>query len=131
MSDTDPPSVADQAFARRAAATFAASTARLDARRLSRLRVARETALAELRDRPFRVPGLLLPAGALATVAALALAVALVGRMHTGVDAAPVEDVEILAARDGFELYSEDPEFYEWASNLEASGSASDATNFG
>jgi hypothetical protein len=127
MSETEEPNAVEREFAARTSVAFAASTARLDARRLSKLNEARQLALAELGGQRFRVPGLWLPAGALATVAMLAIAVSLVGRVPPGVEATPVEDVEIMASRDGFDLYAEDPEFYEWASTPEAAGNGPDA----
>jgi hypothetical protein len=97
------------------------SAEHLDGHTRSRLTQARHAALAELsQGRAFRMPGLWLPAGALAGAAALALAVWLgqpgaPGTPALAAENGAVEDLAILASTDGPELYADDPEFYEWA----------------
>jgi hypothetical protein len=123
----------DQEFARRARAVFAASAQRLDAGRLARLAEARRAALAEHGERRFRVPGIWLPAGALAAAAVLAIAVFLTNPVHTALvaDASPVEDAELLTSNDALDMYAEDPEFYEWAGSDEAKSAAPDLPGAG
>jgi len=96
----------------------------------SRLTAARHAALAEharaAGTRRFRVPGMWLPGGALAAAAVLALAV-FIARPVSGpgnmvAEASPVEDAEMLAAKDEPELYADDPDFYEWAGSVQAAG---------
>ena len=120
MSDTTK-SDGDREFETQAQAAFAASVARLDGTRRSRLNQARQLAVAEARRPGFRIPGLWLPAGAFATVAALGVAVFLVApiSMHHGAVPAAVEDVDLLSANEGLDLYAEDPEFFEWAASSE------------
>lgn len=113
------------AFERRASELLVDSADHLDGRVRSRLTQARHAALAELeqrRSRTFRVPGFLLPAGAVAAATVLALAVWLRSPAPDAVTVAgavqelsAVEDIAILAAADEPELYAEDADFYEWA----------------
>ena len=115
----DPADGTGTALERRSRELLRASVERLDAHARSRLAQARHAALAAgQRPRPFRVPGLWLPAGALAAAAVLALAV-WVGQPGPEraalAEAAAVEDADILASGDGPELYAEEAEFYEWA----------------
>jgi len=124
----------DQEFERRSRAVFAASVQRLDAERSGRLAAARRRALEASHERPFRVPGLWLPAGALASAAALALAVYIANpslRPAALAEVAPVEDMELLATNDGIDLYAEDPEFYEWASSVDASNGTPNSPGVG
>jgi hypothetical protein len=93
-----------------------------DQQTLLRLAEARRAALelraASAHDRPFRVPGVWLPAGVFACAALLALAVWIYRPVPpTGPTAvaAAVEDVELLASGDEAEIYTEDAVFYEWA----------------
>ena len=110
------------AFERRSRELLRASAERLDGHARSRLTQARHAALDALAagagSRPFRVPGLWLPAGALAAAAVLAVAVWIgqPGPERAALaDAGAVEDAEILTSGDGPELYAEEAEFYEWA----------------
>ena len=120
--DEDPRHGATTAFERRAAALLRASAEALDGHTRSRLTQARHAALDALATgsapRPFRVPGMWLPAGALAAAAVLAVAV-LIGQpgpeRATLADTGAVEDAEILASGEGPELYADEAEFYEWA----------------
>jgi hypothetical protein len=113
----------DTAFERRSRELLLGSADALEGHIRSRLTAARHAALAELEKRAgeprFRVPGAWLPAGALAAVAAVALAVWIArpvgGPAAVVADATPVEDAELLASNDGPELYADDPDFYEWA----------------
>jgi anti-sigma factor RsiW len=109
----------DEAFGLRAAAVFEASVDGLDAATRSRLNRARQRALESAARPALRWTRLLLPAGAMATVAVVGLAVFLAVPLagHHGPDAAAVEDAEILTASEGIDLYAEDPEFFEWAGN--------------
>jgi|GEM_PF-710925 len=118
----DPADRTETALERRSRELLRASVERLDAHARSRLTQARDAALAELaageRPRPFRVPGLWLPAGALAAAAVLAVAVWIgqAGPEHVALaEAGAVEDADILASGEGPELYAEEAEFYEWA----------------
>ena len=126
----EPNESADRAFEARAQAAFRASVARLDGGRRSRLNQARQLALAEVARPGLRLPRLWLPAGAFATVAALGFAVFLVTpvSLHRhAADTAAVEDVDVLSANDGIDLYAEDPEFIEWAGSGEATASPAPA----
>lgn len=112
----------DRAFEAKARAAFEASVLRLDGASRSKLNQARQRAL-EAAARPrMRLPKLLMPAGALATAAALGLAVVMMLPVaaHRGPDAAALEDTDILTASEGIDLYSEDPEFFEWAASTQA-----------
>ena len=110
---------AEVAFERRSRALLRASAERLDGHTRSRLTQARHAALATgAGARPFRVPGLWLPAGALAAAAVLAVAVWIgqPGLERAALaEASAVEDADILTSGDGPELYAEEAEFYEWA----------------
>ena len=108
---------ADQAFQAKATAVFESSVSGLDGATRSRLNQARQRALESAARPGLRWPRLWLPAGAMATVAALGLAVFLAVPLagHRGPDAGAVEDAEILTASEGLDLYAEDPEFFEWA----------------
>jgi hypothetical protein len=117
-------------FEARARAALAARVDSVDGQTRSRLNQARQAALAELaaqrQTRAFRVPGLWLPGGVLATAAVLALAV-WVARPNSGpattfAEATPLEDAEILSSSDGPELYAEDADFYDWADGDAAGG---------
>jgi hypothetical protein len=108
---------------RRARELFDERVASLDPRIAMRLGAARRVALSELEARaarPFRIPGVWLPAGVLAASAVLAVAVWIARPSPTALvatDASALEEVEVLAAADEPELYNEDPDFYEWAAN--------------
>jgi hypothetical protein len=100
---------------------LSASAEAVSGRVRSRLTQARHAALAELAagERPFRVPGRWLPAGALAAAAVLAIAV-WIARPVAGpglqlADAMAAEDAEMLASTEGPDLYADDADFYEWA----------------
>lgn len=116
----------DGDFERRTRERLLDSAEHLDGHTRSRLTQARHVALAELpQGRAFRMPGLWLPAGALAGAAALALAVWLgqpgaPGAPALAAEAGGVEDLAILASTDGPEFYADDPEFYEWAGSAAA-----------
>lgn len=132
LSDSDP--IASE-LERRSRELLLASTAAVDARVQSRLTQARHAALAELGarggSRLFRIPGAWLPAGAVSAAAVLALVVWLAqpdaGSTTTGLEASPVEDVEILASNDGLDLVADDADFYEWAGTDVAAGAAGNA----
>jgi hypothetical protein len=120
--DDNPADGAATAFERRSRELLRASAERLDAHARSRLTQARYAALAALAagegSPRFRVPGLWLPAGALAAAAVLAVAVWIgqPGPERAALaEAGAVEDADILASGDGPELYAEEAEFYEWA----------------
>lgn len=106
---------------RRARELFDASVEGLDAATRSRLNRARHAALAEAeqaRRDPWRG---WLPAAAAASVALLAVVLWQFqgGSMErvagpTGADVPPADVVELLANGEGFDVASEDPEFYTW-----------------
>ena len=128
------PQSADQEFEARASAAFGASVERLDGARRSRLNQARQLALAEARRPAFRLPGLWIPAGAVATVAALGVVAFLVTpfALHrTPAPPAAVEEVDLLSANEGIDLYAEDPEFFEWAGNGQATAPAAQVPDRG
>ena len=115
------------ALERRSRQLLDASADSLDGYTRSRLNRARQAALDEFRaqrdTRRFRVPGAWLPVGVLAAAAVLTVAVWV--QQPTGVLVAelnPVEDAELLASREGPELYAEDADFYEWAGSVAADG---------
>jgi len=119
------------AFERRVQERLRDSADTLDGRVRSRLTVARHAALAELEKRAgeprFRVPGAWLPAGVLTAAAVLAIAVWIArpgSDTATAIaDVTPLgEDVEILASKDGPDLYADDPDFYEWAGADQSGG---------
>ncbi len=100
---------------------LAESVARLDGRTLSRLTQARHAALAQL-ERPQRLwwPGFV-PAGAAATVAALAIGLFVMrpdtGGLPLANQGLEALDAELLADVEALELAEadDDLEFYEWA----------------
>jgi hypothetical protein len=105
---------------RRARRLFDASVEGLDGETRSRLNRARQVALEEIvhrRSSPWRN---WLPAAAAASIALLAVALwrmpaedtGPVASSSSGVPAAEV--VEMLATGEGFDVASEDPEFYVW-----------------
>ncbi len=127
------PQSADRDFEARASKAFDASVARLDGAGRSRLNQARQLAVAEARRPAFRLPGLWIPAGALATVAALGVVAFLVTPFtpHRAAVPAAVEEVDLLSANEGIDLYAEDPEFFEWAGNGETAAPAAQAPDRG
>lgn len=112
-------------FERRSRAAFDASVAALDGATCSRLTRARHAALGQLRRRSVPVRGWL-PAGALAAAAVVAVT------LWTGREAAPgpgamaalatLDDLELLAAGEDFEMLGEDAAFYAWAADVLADG---------
>jgi len=120
----------DAALARRARAAFAQEAEALDPATTRRLRTARHAALAALEAPARRAHPSWLPVGAAATVAALAVGVALMVRgpaaapravaatmpgSIVALAAEPVTEVELLLGDEELALYAEDPEFIEWA----------------
>ncbi|TAK56436.1 MAG: DUF3619 family protein [Gammaproteobacteria bacterium] len=112
-------------FERRSRAAFDASVAALDGATCSRLTRARHAALGQFRQRSVRVSGWL-PAGALAAAAVVAVT------LWTGREPAPgpgataalatLDDLELLAAGEDFEMLGEDAAFYAWAADALADG---------
>ena len=103
---------------RRARELFDASVEGLDAETRSRLNRARQAAVAEVeraRRNPWRA---WVPAAVAASVALLAVVLWRVpgGPPSAGLaeGAPPAEVVELLATGEGFDVASEDPEFYSW-----------------
>ena len=88
------------------------SCATLDGSTLSRLHSIRSEAVAR---KPSRLQSWLLPFGTLATAAALVLSVgiAMRGGAASEVQAAELEDIEILVADEALDFYA-DYEFYQW-----------------
>ncbi len=118
----------DEEFETRCREALAASVEAVDGHARSRLNRARQVALGAAREqgdtRPFRIPGLWLPGGVLATAAVLALAVWVARPVapHAPLaEASPLEDAEMLSSSDGPELYADDADFYDWAGS-DASG---------
>ena len=119
----------DEEFEARCRAVLAASVEGVDGHSRSRLNRARQAALLAASEqgaaRPFRIPGLWLPGGVLATAAVLVLAVwvARPGAPHVAIaEASPLEDAEMLSSSDGPDLYADDPDFYDWAGSDAAGG---------
>ena len=123
MNRTPPDTSAEfAALERRSRELLDASAEALDGHTRSRLNRARQAALAEAVTargvRPFRVPGAWLPGGVLAAAAVLTVAVWVARPVTLPVaELNPVEDLELLASREGPERYAEEGEFYEWAGN--------------
>ena len=122
----------DAALMRRAKAAFDAEASALDATTRGRLAAARRAALAELEAPERRATPAWLPVGAAATVAIVAVGVALSLRTPppaadrsvvaatmpgsiVALAAEPVTEVELLLGEDELTLYAEDPEFVSWA----------------
>jgi hypothetical protein len=119
--------ISDEEFESRSRAAFQASVERLDGATRSRLNQARQRAVDAARQPGLGLlPGLWLPAGALATVAALGMAIFLASSFtpHRAGDVVAVEDAELLSAKDNLDLYAEDPEFFEWAGAPEHASAA-------
>ncbi len=120
----------DDSFAARCRAVLASHAESVDGQTRSRLNQARQAALAEAAARrvarPFRVPGLWLPGGVLASAAALALAVWIARPVAPLVaplaESTPLEDAEMLSSSEGPDLYADDAEFYDWAGSDSAGG---------
>jgi hypothetical protein len=110
---------------RRSRAAFDASVESTDAATRSRLARARAAALDGLRRRRIRGPAAWVPAGA---VAAALVAALLWQREETAappaLDAAAValEDFDIVAGGEDFDLLSEDADFVAWAAAQSADG---------
>jgi hypothetical protein len=120
----------DDQFEARCREALAASVEAVDGHARSRLNRARQAALAAASAREdartFRIPGLWLPGGVLATAAVLALAVWVARPVapHAALaEASPLEDAEMLSSSDGPDLYADDAEFYDWAGSDAAGGS--------
>jgi hypothetical protein len=116
---------APSAFEQHSRDRLRASLDAIDGHAASRLNQARHAALAALEarhapgGRPFRVPGIWLPAGAFTAAAVLAVAVWTLRPVATPgaalAEATPVEDAEILSSHEGPDLYADEVDFYEWA----------------
>jgi len=112
----------DEDFEARCREALAASVEAVDGHARSRLNRARQAALAAAAGRgaarSFRIPGLWLPGGVLATAAVLALAVWVARPVvpHAALaEATPFEDAEMLSSSEGPDLYTDDADFYDWA----------------
>jgi hypothetical protein len=121
----------DEEFEDRCREALAARVEALDGHARSRLNRARQAALAAAaargEARPFRIPGLWLPGGVLATAAVLALAVWVARPVapHAALaEATPLEDAEMLSSSEGPELYADDADFYDWAGSDAAGGTS-------
>ena len=109
----------DAEFETRAQQAFHASVNRLDAASRSKLNQARQRAMAEAsqgwRWQWARVG---LQSRALAGLAALGMAVFFIApnaALHYGAESAIAEEMELLSTNDSWDLYAEEPEFFEWA----------------
>jgi len=108
-----------QELERRSRAAFDKSVESLDAQTRSRLARARAKALEESRGRRAAGPVLWIPAGA----AAAALVAAMLWQREeagpaTAADESTVgalEDLDLMAQGDDFDMLAEDPGFYAWA----------------
>jgi hypothetical protein len=113
----------ESGFEARAREALNARVESVDGRTRSRLNRARQAALAQhatgAGERTFRVPGLWLPGGVLASAAVLALAVwvarPVAGPTAPVAEASPLEDAEILSSSEGPDLVADDADFYAWA----------------
>jgi hypothetical protein len=100
-------------FEKRAREILEESTGRLDGRTLSRITQARHAALDPARQPVLRRWSFLVPAGAAAAAAVLAV---VLWPGPKGDPASPVDDIEMLADADAPDFAEgEDLEFYEWA----------------
>jgi hypothetical protein len=115
-----------QELERRSRAAFDESVESQDAATRSRLARARADALKQLRRRPVAGPALWIPAGA----AAAALVAAVLWQREEGLPAVAqvetavgaLEDLDLMAAGDDFDLLGEDPGFYAWADEQTSDG---------
>jgi len=123
-------------FERRTRAVLEASLTRVDARVRSRLNQARQGALREAQRR--RLAGWWNPFSLMPTVGAVATALLVVFMLwyHPSTAELPapndavrsnVEDLDLLADGEGFDLIQNDGSFYEWAMN-QADGSETAGT---
>ncbi len=118
------------AFEARCREALRARADAVDGRASSRLNQARQAALAELvcaaGSRPFRVPGIWLPAGTLAAAAVLVMAVWIARPVSAPAvplaEVTALEDAEILSSNEGPELYADDADFYDWVGDDNAGG---------
>jgi cytochrome c-type biogenesis protein CcmH/NrfG len=132
MSPVTPPLTE---FERNARAVLEASVARVDGRTRSRLNQARQLALeaAGQRPRPWWRSFALMPAGAMAAAALLAVMLwhrepALREAPLPEAHVAAVEDVDLLADADGLDLIEGwDGPFYEWAADQSDASVQSDS----
>jgi hypothetical protein len=109
MSDPHDPS----GFERRTKALFDASVAALDAAARSRLTQARHKAL-EAQSESRGLKWALVPAGALAAAGLVAWVVLQAPPATRAVQAASLNDLEILLGEEDLELLEEELEFYGW-----------------
>jgi hypothetical protein len=108
-------------FEERAAALLRESADSLDAATRSRLTQARHAALENTRARPAWLDlRVLAPSGAVAAAAVMALLLwGGVGNRAGGDISGPLDDLELLADSDGYDLTQEtDLEFIEWAAAM-------------
>lgn len=104
---------------RRSRAAFDESVEAQDAATRSSLARARAEALEQLRHRPVAGPALWVPAGAAAAALVAAMlwqreeAPLATARIEATVGA--LEDLDLMAAGEDFDLLDEDPGFYAWA----------------
>jgi hypothetical protein len=111
---------------RRSRAAFDASVESQDAAARARLARARSKALGELRGRRAGGPALWIPAGA----AAAALVAAMLLQREEGAPAGAraeaaigaLEDLELMAAGEDFDMLGEDEDFYAWAAEQTPDG---------
>jgi hypothetical protein len=108
-------------FEERAAALLRESAESLDAATRSRLTQARHAALESARARPAWLDlRVLAPSGAIAAAAVMALLLwGGVGQRASSDMSGPLDDLELLADSDGYDLTQEtDLEFIEWAAAM-------------
>lgn len=107
----------DQQFINAAKSGFDNSVEQLDAETLSRLNTIKNIALDSGKKKHRQ--WILYPAGAFVT-ACLAVIIFSVVQPDTSTTPIKAEDIEILSASEGFDLY-EDLEFYQWLEEYETS----------
>jgi len=109
---------------RRSRAAFDESVESLDAETRSRLARARARALAELRERRAPGPAVWVPVGA----AAAALVAAMLWQREESTAPPPdaafaaLEDLDMMAGGEDFEMFHEDEGFYAWAEEQMSDG---------
>ena len=108
-------------FERRSREAFDDSVEAMDAATRSRLARARAAALAELRERRLPWNSTWVPAGAAAAVALVAALLWTGDREQeqpAGPPLAALEELEMVASDEDFEMLDEDPAFYAWAAEV-------------
>ncbi len=115
------PSDNDQAFTKAAKQSLDQAADNLDADTVTRLHASRKRAIAAHRQHREPWINVWVPAGALAAGLAVMVATLMWFTVPTSLPPTDIEDLELLAAHEGIEFYS-DLDFYDWLATQSNAG---------